>query len=111
MPKVYNLTKNIKHYPQVSLKPGENIVTNKEYEDLAKDSYFKKEVEEGRLKIEEIKDPINELLSKNIGQIKEAMEKVEDIELLKRILEAEKQGDNRKGCIDALEDRIKELEE
>lgn len=110
MPKIYNKTKNIKHYPKVSLKPGENILTDKEYELLKKDSYFQKELEEKKLDVEKIEDPIKELLSKNIGQIKEALEKLKDKDLLNKILEAEKSGDNRTGCVNVIEERIKQLE-
>jgi len=110
MPKIHNKTKNIKHYPKVILKPGVNILTDKEYELLKKDSYFQKEIAEKKLKVEEIADPIKELLSKNISQIKEGIEKLKDKDLLNKILEAEKSGDNRVGCINVIEERIKQLE-
>jgi len=54
-------------------------------------------------------DFLNPLSGLNLNDTKELLNAISDIETLEKCLQVEKQGENRKGAIDAIEKRIKEL--
>lgn len=45
------------------------------------------------------------------SEIEEAVQDVDDVDLIEKLLDAEQSGDNRTGAIEALEERIDELTE